>query len=169
MEADRSPEAERSEPAGAEPRRLSIAGIHHVSLICSDLDRAVWFYRDVLGMRLITSGTNQDDPGARQFFLGDRNGAPGTLISLLEYPGLEPGRPGAGAAHHFALRAGSDEELEGWREYLASRGVPCTTVLDRTHFQSIYLRDPDGHIVEIATTGAGFEPDEVSHPGGSEA
>jgi glyoxalase family protein len=48
----------------------------------------------------------------------------------------------------------SEAELAAWRDYLVSRGIPATEVMDRTYFKSIYLRDPDGHIVEIvATTG----------------
>jgi glyoxalase family protein len=36
--------------------------------------------------------------------------------------------------------------------------VPCTPVLDRERFKSVYIRDPDGHIIEIATDLPGFEP-----------
>ena len=38
----------------------------------------------------------------------------------------------------------------------AASGVECTDVFDRGAFRSIYIRDPDGHIVEIATSGPGF-------------
>ena len=41
-----------------------------------------------------------------------------------------------------------------WRDYLRSRGVECTDSFERGGFRSIYLRDPDGHILEIATRGA---------------
>ncbi len=137
-------------------RRLRIAGIHHITLISSDLERSAAFYRDLLGLRLVEAGVNQDDPGARHFYFGDAHGAPGTLVSLFEYPQMEPGEVGVGSTHHFALCVESPEELEGWRGWLESRGVPCTEVLDRVHFKSIYLRDPDGHIVELASRGPGF-------------
>jgi glyoxylase I family protein len=48
------------------------------------------------------------------------------------------------------------DEQEAWRDYLRGQGVECTDVFDRGAFRSIYLRDPDGHIVEIATSGPGF-------------
>ena len=54
----------------------------------------------------------------------------------------------------------SEDELEGWRGYLTGQGVPCTEVMDRTFFKSVYLRDPDGHIVELATVLPGITPDE---------
>ncbi|MBA2566190.1 MAG: VOC family protein [Thermoleophilaceae bacterium] len=143
-----------------EGRRLRIAGLHHVTLICSSVDRAADFYRGILGMRLVKQTSNHDDPGARHFYFGDEAGSPGTVVSLLEYPQMETGTPGRGSTHHIALCVESENELHGWREYLGSRGVGCTEVLDRTYFKSIYLRDPDGHILEIATRGPGFTVDE---------
>ncbi len=56
------------------------------------------------------------------------------------------------STHHFALAVSSNDELDAWVDYLRARGVECTDVLDRGAFRSIYLRDPDGRIVEIATT-----------------
>ncbi len=137
-------------------RRLRIAGLHHVTVICKDVSRSVDFYRNLLGMRVVHETVNADDQGARHLYFGDEAGRPGTLVTCLEYPQLEEGKVGLGSTHHFALAVASVEELEGWRQYLQSRGVPCTEVLDRTYFKSIYLRDPDGHIVEIATRGPGF-------------
>jgi catechol 2,3-dioxygenase-like lactoylglutathione lyase family enzyme len=145
-----------------EQRRLQIRGLHHVTIICSSLERTTGFYRDVLGLRLVKQTLNHDDPNARHFFFGDAAGAPGTLLSFFEYPRMEPGRAGVGSTHHLALCVETSEELEGWRQWLSSQGVPCTEVLDRTYFRSIYLRDPDGHIVEIASRGPGFTVDEPS-------
>jgi glyoxylase I family protein len=45
----------------------------------------------------------------------------------------------------------SVEELAAWRDYLRHHGHDCTDVMDRGGFHSLYLRDPDGHIVEIAS------------------
>ena len=138
------------------PRRLRITGLHHITLISSDMERTVGFYRDLLGMRLVREGTNEDDPGARHFHFGDADGRPGTIVSCFEYPRMPAGKAGAGSTHHFALAVESEAELNGWRDYLTSRGVPCSDILDRTYFRSLYLRDPDGHVVEIATRGPGF-------------
>ena len=159
-------EASGGEPAGGagdggQPRRLRIAGLHHITLICSSMERSVAFYRDLLGMRLVKQTRNYDDPDARHLYFGDAEGAPGTVVSLFEYAQMEPGRVGVGSTHHFALCVETEDELEGWRDYLRSRGVACTEVLDRTYFRSIYLRDPDGHIVEIASRGPGFAVDEA--------
>jgi len=142
-----------------EPRRLRIAGIHHITLLCGSLDASTAFYRNLLGMRMVKQTVNEDDRGARHLFFGDDEGKPGTLVTCLEYPQLEPGSVGVGSTHHFALAVESEEELHGWRDYLSGQGVACTEVLDRTHFKSIYLRDPDGHIVELASVEPGFLPE----------
>jgi glyoxylase I family protein len=142
----------------SEERRLRLTGLHHVTLVCADLQRSAAFYRDVLGLRLVEEGRSEDDAGARHFFFGDWEGSAGTLVTCLEYPGMEEGKVGRGSTHHFAFSVDSEEELQAWRGYLESRGVPTTEVLDRRWFKSLYLRDPDGHIVEIATKGPGFGP-----------
>jgi catechol 2,3-dioxygenase-like lactoylglutathione lyase family enzyme len=134
-----------------EPRRMRLTGLHHVTAITRDLEATTAFYRDVLGLTLVREEANPDDPGARHFWFGEADGRAGTLVSFLEYPDLESAPVGVGGTHHFALAVGSDEELDAWVDYLRSRDVECTDVLDRGTFRSVYLRDPDGRIVEIAT------------------
>jgi catechol 2,3-dioxygenase-like lactoylglutathione lyase family enzyme len=151
-------------PASASPdapqRRLRIAGLHHLTLLCADVERSASFYRNVLGMRLVKQTVNEDDQRARHLFFGDEEGRPGSLITCLEYPELQEGVVGRGSTHHFALAVESEEELLAWREYMQGRGIPCTEVLDRVYFKSLYLRDPDGHIVELATLSPGVTADE---------
>jgi glyoxylase I family protein len=137
---------------------MRLTGLHHVTVICGDLDRTTAFYRDVLGLALVREGVNDDDPDARQFVFGDGDGQAGTLVMFMEYPSLPEGSVGRGSTHHFAFAVDSAEELAAWRDYLRSREVSCTEVLDRGAFRSLYVRDPDGHIVEIATRGPGYGP-----------
>jgi glyoxylase I family protein len=136
---------------GAAPRRMRLLGLHHVTAIVEDLDRTTSFYRDVLGLALVEEGANDDDPGARHFWFGDAEGSPGTLVSFLEYPQMGEAQQGRGGTHHFAFAVGSADEQVAWRDYLRERGVPCSEVFERGRFRSIYFRDPDGHLVEIAT------------------
>jgi glyoxylase I family protein len=137
--------------APGQPRRMRLLGLHHVTVISADLERTTAFYRDVLGLALVRESTNDDDPDARHFWFGDAHGTAGTLLSFMEYPQMEPGKVGVGSVHHVALSVASVEELDAWRDYLRSREVDCTDVFDRGGLRSIYLRDPDGNIVEIAT------------------
>lgn len=130
---------------------MQLRGLHHVTAIVADLERTSAFYRDVLGMALAERGENPDDPGTRHFWFGDAAGTPGTLVSFMEYPEMDEARAGRGGVHHFAFRVGSADEQLAWRDYLRERGVPCSEIFERGRFRSIYFRDPDGNLIEIAT------------------
>jgi catechol 2,3-dioxygenase-like lactoylglutathione lyase family enzyme len=143
-----------------EPRRLRIAGLHHITLLCESLERSTAFYRNLLGMRMVRQTVNDDDREAGHLIFGDEQGKPGTLVTCLEYPQLEKGTVGTGSTHHFALAVESEEELHAWKDYLTAQGAACTDVLDRDFSKSVYLRDPDGHLIELATSPASLTPAE---------
>ena len=130
---------------------MQITGLHHITLISSDLERSIAFYRDVLGLGIVRDTPSDDDPGTRHVWFGAVDGTPGRLISIMEYPQLPEGVVGTGSTQHFALAVESAEELEAWRGYLTEQGVECSEIFDRGGFRSLYLRDPDGHVIEIAT------------------
>ncbi len=146
-------------------RRMQLTGLHHLTAICGDLDRTTAFYRDLLGLKLVREGASDDDPDARHFWFAAGDGAPGSLISFLEYPALERGVVGVGTVQHFAFTVESAEEQEAWRDYLRSKGVDATDVFERGGFRSIYLRDPDGHIVELATRPPSATAGPLTGPG----
>jgi glyoxylase I family protein len=135
---------------------MQLRGLHHVTAIASDLERTIAFYRDLLGLAVVHDGPSDDDPRARHVWFGAYEGGAGHLVSFMQYPELPAGVVGVGSTHHFALIVDTAEEQVAWRDYLRDNGVDCTDVLDRGSFRSIYVRDPDGHIVEIATRGPGF-------------
>jgi catechol 2,3-dioxygenase-like lactoylglutathione lyase family enzyme len=138
-----------------EPRRMALRGVHHLTAICQDLERTKAFYVGVLGLSVVREGVSDDDPDARHIWLGFGDHDP-ALVSFLEYGDMDAGQVGAGTTHHFALVVETAEEHQAWLEYLRARGVQCSEIFDREGFRSIYLRDPDGHIVEIATRGWSF-------------
>jgi catechol 2,3-dioxygenase-like lactoylglutathione lyase family enzyme len=151
-----APEDAAAPAPSAEPVQLKLRGLHHITAICANLDRTVSFYRDLLGMTLIKRTENEDDPGARHFYFGDAEATPGSIITFMEYANMEQGAIGVGVVHHFALRAGSLDELNAWHKHLNEHGVQATEPINRTYYSSIYFRDPDGNIVEIATDGPGI-------------
>ena len=67
----------------------------------------------------------------------------------------ESGIPGAGTVHHVAW-ASTMEDEERWRERVAAAGGRPTDVIDRFWFRSIYFREPNGVLFEIATLGPGL-------------
>jgi catechol 2,3-dioxygenase-like lactoylglutathione lyase family enzyme len=141
---------------------MQLTGLHHITLISADLERTIAFYRDLLGLAVVRDGVSDDDADSRHVWFGAVDGAPGKIVSFMEYPQLPKAVVGIGAAHHFALSVESAEELEAWRDYLRGQDVECSDVFDRGAFRSLYLRDPDGHIVEIATRSPGLWSGPVS-------
>jgi catechol 2,3-dioxygenase-like lactoylglutathione lyase family enzyme len=139
-----------------ESTELRLRGLHHVTALCSNMERTVSFYRDLLGLSLVKRASNEDDPASRHFYFGDPEASPGSLVTFMEYPQMEDGSMGVGLVHHFALRAGSLDELAAWHAHLTAHGVQATEPINRTYYSSIYFRDPDGNIVEIATDGPGI-------------
>jgi glyoxalase family protein len=71
----------------------------------------------------------------------------------------ERGIQGAGTVHHIAWHS-SDEDHVAWRERVGDAGMRVTPVIDRDYFHSIYFRQPQGILFEIATSSPGFAVDE---------
>jgi glyoxalase family protein len=82
----------------------------------------------------------------------------GGLYALDEPPG-ERGVGGAGTVHHIAF-ATQLEEQESWQHAVARAGMQPTPVIDRFWFRSVYFREPNGVLFELATLGPGFAVDE---------
>jgi glyoxalase family protein len=138
-------------------------GMHHISAISSDLERTAAFYEGLLGMKRVKMTTNYDDPNSQHWYWSaDGSGRPGTLITYFGRDAKKERRAqhGAGQTHHFAFAVQDDAAQLAWREKLVDAGLNVSPVMDRSYFHSIYLRDPDGHIVEIATLNPGFAVDE---------
>lgn len=132
-------------------RRMQLTGLHHLTLITADMERSIAFYRDTLGLGIVKDGSSDDDPGTRHVWFGAVDGTPGRLLSVMEYPHLPAGVVGTGSTQHFALAVDSAEELDAWQRYLADQDVEVSEVFERGGFRSLYLRDPDGHVIELAT------------------
>ena len=147
---------------------MSITGLHHITLVTADAQRNVDFYAGVLGLRFIKKTVNFDDPSAYHLYYSDETGSPGTAITFFEWKHLAQGRPGIGGTHHFALTVADRDGLLKWKRRLTDLGLKVSGPYDRHYFESIYFRDPDGVILEIATAGPGFAVDEPLETLGTE-
>jgi glyoxalase family protein len=87
------------------------------------------------------------------------DGAQAELHVLVE-PGAQRATPGAGGVHHVAFRTPTFEEYDAWAERLTQLGVRSSGPVDRYYFRSLYFREPNGVLFEIATDGPGFAADE---------
>jgi len=139
---------------------MSILSLHHITIVCSSAQRTVDFYTRVLGLRLVKKTVNFDAPNTYHLYFGNEGAEPGSLVTFFEWPHASPGAPGIGGTHHYALHVADYDGLLMWKRRLVDLEVPVTGPLDRHYFTSLYIRDPDGTIVEIATRGPGWTRDE---------
>jgi glyoxalase family protein len=86
-------------------------------------------------------------------------GAIGELHVTVD-PTLPPAQQGAGSVHHVAFNIAS-KDYEAWAERLRSLRIPNSGPVNRFWFQSLYFREPNGVLFEIATDGPGFATDEA--------
>lgn len=141
---------------------MSIQGIHHITLICTNAQRTVNFYSQVLGLRLVKQTVNFDDPSNYHLYFGDEVGRLGSVITFFEWRSARRGAQGIGGTHHFALEVPDYNGLLKWKRRLSDFNLSVEGPLDRHYFTSIYFRDPDGAIIDIATRGPGWTRDEVA-------
>ena len=132
------PEAERP-PSTAR-------GVHHLALICSDVERTIDFYQGLLGFPLVELFENRDYPGSTHFFFDI--GA-GNMLGFFDFPGLglEPVPEGLGGMQHVAISV-TPEEFEAAKARLDDAGIEYLGP-DRGVEESIYFKDPDGAQVEL--------------------
>lgn len=140
---------------------MTILGLHHITLVSANAQRTVDFYTGVLGLRLVKQTVNFDDPGSYHLYFGDAQGSPGSAITFFEWPRAPQGEPGIGGTHHFALSVADYDGLLMWKRRLRDLGLAVDGPFDRHYFTSIYFRDPDGAIIEVATLGPGWAVDEA--------
>jgi glyoxalase family protein len=89
---------------------MQLAGLHHVTCVCSDAQRTLEFYRDGLGLTLVKKTVNFDDPHSYHLYFGEGLGSPGTLITFFEWPRAEAGRLGRGTLESIGLESPFAEE-----------------------------------------------------------
>ena len=107
---------------------------------------------EILGFEFVAEENN------RRRFRGSGSNASAEIDLVSSEAGF--GQIAVGAVHHIAFRAANDEEQLRVREQLVARGLNVTPVIDRQYFHSIYFREPNGILFEIATDEPGFLIDE---------
>ena len=127
-----------------EPRPPSAArGLHHFALLCSDVERTVQFYQEVLEFPLTEIFENRDYKGSNHFFFDIGNG---NLLAFFDLPGLDLG-PYAevlGGLHHLAISV----EPAAWQRLKGRLEEAGVEYLEESG-TSIYFRDPDGARIEL--------------------
>lgn len=113
---------------------MELTGIHHVSILVSDMERAVAWYRQALGLQEVKRPSNFVTP-VRWFELGEQQ------IHLI--PSDEPDHV---SPRHFALHV---DDCDAARETLAGRGVAIQETVPIAGAKRFFIADPDGNNLEI--------------------
>lgn len=124
------------------------AGLHHVTAIAGDPQRNVDFYLRVLGLRLVKTTVNFDDPGTYHLYYGTESGRPGTLLTFFPWRGLPTGRHGPGQATRTGFSV-PESSIGWWRQHLADLNVEASDVRGRDTEDVLSFRDPDGLIIDL--------------------
>jgi glyoxalase family protein len=138
---------------------VKLEGIHHITAITADAQRNVDFYAGVMGLRLVKKTVNQDNPSVYHLFFADEKGSAGSDLTFFEFPGVPPGRAGAGDVHRIVWRVGSHESLDFWEERLGANGIEAERAGGGLRFS-----DPEGLDHELAVVEVDDEPLIADHP-----
>ncbi len=112
-----------------------------------------------LGMRPVREYPHPEHPRHTVHVYEMGPGGAGAELHVAEQPDLPPAQPGAGGVHHVAFRI-PDGDYDAWAERLNALRIPNSGKIDRYWFRSLYFREPNGVLFEIATDGPGFTVDE---------
>jgi glyoxalase family protein len=138
---------------------VKLEGIHHITAITADAQSNVDFYAGTMGLRLVKKTVNQDNPSVYHLFFADEKGSAGSDLTFFEFPGVPPGRAGAGDVHRIVWRVGSHESLDFWEERLGAHGIDAERAGGGLRFS-----DPEGLDHELAVVEVADEPLIADHP-----
>ncbi|WEG10821.1 ring-cleaving dioxygenase [Pullulanibacillus sp. KACC 23026] len=139
------------------PVEYGIYGLGPAQLTVADKKLTASVLMDVMGFRE-TRTFIQDGQTVTVYEVGE--GGSGAEVHLLENSELPKERPGRGSVHHVAFRVESEEELRKWIDPITQYRLPNSGFVERYYFKSLYFREPNGILFELATDGPGFEGDE---------
>ncbi|MBE3589428.1 MAG: ring-cleaving dioxygenase [Firmicutes bacterium] len=140
------------------PAEFGIRGLGPVTITVREAEPSVRVLTEVLGFR--PAGRYEAPGGGEVLVYATGAGGPGAEVHVEERPDLPPERQGKGGVHHVAFRVPDAEEHAAWLERLEGRGFRTSGIVERFYFRSIYFREPNGILYELATDGPGFEADE---------
>jgi glyoxalase family protein len=142
------------------PREHQIRGLGPIVISIPTLNPTDTLLTRVFNMRSVRDCPHPDNPGTRVHVFGMGSGeGPHAELHVAVQPDLPVARQGAGGVHHVAFRT-PDANYDAWAERLKEFDVPNSGKVDRFWFRSLYVRETNGVLFEIATDGPGFAVDE---------
>jgi glyoxalase family protein len=142
------------------PASNQIRGLGPILLSVPRLKSTGQLLTQALNMRLEREYPHPDNPRhtVAVFAMGD--GGAAAEIHVAEQPDLPVAQQGAGGVHHVAFRTPTFEQYDTWAARLKELRITNSGKVDRYWFRSLYFREPNGILLEIASDGPGFAVDE---------
>ena len=141
------------------PAEHQIRGLGPIVMNVRDISRTEKLLTGVMNMRCERDYAAPDAPARVQVFaMGE--GGPAAELHVVEQKNSPIARQGAGGVHHVAFRTPDETQYHAWTQRLRELRIPNSGEVDRFYFRSLYFREPNGILFEIATDGPGFATDE---------
>jgi glyoxalase family protein len=139
------------------PEEHAIRGFHSVTLWLGDPFQTEELLRTMGLEEVGTEESPGDTPGDERTRFA-ASGPVGKYVDVL--PTIEGGRQGHGTVHHVAFQTPTDEDQTAMRKAVSRHSVRPTNQIDRHWFRSVYFREPNGVLFELATSEPGYDSDE---------
>jgi glyoxalase family protein len=141
------------------PMPKQVRGLGPITMSVPRLEPTDAVLRQALNMRPVREYPHPDDATQLVHVYEMGPGGASAELHVAVQPGLPPARQGAGGVHHVAFRT-PDADYDAWADRLNALGIPNSGKVDRYYFRSLYFREPNGILFEIASDGPGFGVDE---------
>jgi len=142
------------------PTRHQVRGLGYMEFTVPELGPTDAFLTGVLNLeREAVHPLDDGTPDEVHVYRMHAEGPAGELHVAVR-PELPLARYGSGGVHHLALRIPNEEQYHAWTARLREAGAQFSGEVDRYYFKSLYVREPGGILIELATDGPGFDVDE---------
>ncbi|MGE0750435.1 MAG: ring-cleaving dioxygenase [Variibacter sp.] len=142
------------------PAQHQIRGLGPITLTVTDLRPTDSVLTDLMMMHKVRDYPHPEMPVDTVHVYAMGEGGPGAELHVAVQPDQPIAHPGAGGVHHVAFRTPNAQQYDAWAKRLKEMRVPNSGKVNRFYFQSLYFREPNGILFEIATDGPGFATDE---------
>jgi glyoxalase family protein len=139
------------------PAEHQIRGLGPIVLTVHDLSRTALVLTEIMNMRRMRDYAAH---GAHIHVFAMGEGGPGAELHVIEQKDSQAAQQGAGGVHHVAFRTPDEAQYHAWTARLNELDIRNSGEIDRFYFRSLYFREPNGILFEIATDGPGFASDE---------
>jgi glyoxalase family protein len=144
----------------AVPAEHQLRGLGPITLSVPQLETTSRVLTAVMNMREAGTYAARDRGDAETHIFAMGPGGPAAELHVIVEPRGTPASQGAGGVHHVAFRTADHKSLAAWTQRLSTLRIPSSGEVERYYFRSLYFREPNGILFEIATDIPGFTADE---------